>query len=259
MARTRTLAQLRSDVVDRADETDGGSGGRYTSVRLNRYINQAIQKYRAIVNGSGANDFFMKRTGLLTMDPSTTRDAAGWSPNMYIPRPTDFSVLIGIDVYISGSGGQITSLQPYDSVERNMFREDPTFLATNSIGQPVYYRLGGTNNTGIGLIQLLPYTGGAYQYEIFYVPLFTDLSSDSDTFDGVAGFEEYVVDCAALMCLQKEGNVSALYSSIAADVKEMEKSMAFKIATMGGVTRRMDTRGRRIDNRRYVRGNWWGS
>lgn len=238
MARTRTLAQLRGDVCDRADVVDGGTTGRYTSVRLNRYVNEAIQKYQAAVIETGGQDWFMKRTGVLTMSTSTTRDAVGWSPNMYVALPSDFLEIIGIDLIINGRS---FPLQQFERAERTMFQPDP-WLVGNNVGQPVYFRIGGTNNSGSKLAQIIPFAGSAYSYEILYVPVLADLSSDSDTFDGVAGFEEFVIDSAAAMVLLKDANVGTpLYQSIVQNRDDARREMKFRFSTMAGPGRRMNT------------------
>lgn len=249
MARTRTLAQLRGDVCNRADVTDGGTTGRHLTTRLTRYVNQAIQKYQATVIETGGQDWFMKRTGLSTMSTSTTRDAAGWAPNMYVALPTDFLEIIGIDLVINGRS---TPLQQFERAERTMFQPDP-WLVGNNVGQPVYFRIGGTNNAGSKLAQIIPFAGSAYQYEILYIPVIADLSADGDTFDGVAGFEEFVVDCAAAMVLLTDANVSTpLYQSIKEAQIDTKREMKFRFATMAGPGRRMDT------ERIRVRSAWLG-
>lgn len=255
MARTRTLGELRSDVCDRADVPDGLTTGRHTSDRLNRYINQAIQKYITTVTGAGGQDWYMKRTGLLTMATSQTRDANGWAPNMYVPLPSDFFELIGINLTI---GSQTLPLLQFETIERNRFRDLPSWLNGNGLGQPMFYRIGGTDQAGNRVCELIPWADGSgYTYEILYIPEIADLVDDSDTFDGRAGFEEFVTNQAALNVLLNDGNTETpLYLSIKADRDEMQAAMKYKFATMGGPGRRMDTGALRQRLSRWARGDW---
>lgn len=256
MARTRTLAELRTDVCDRADIVDGGTTGRHTSARLNRYINQSIQRYRSFVIEAGGTDYFMKRTGLLTLSTSQTRDAAGWAPYMYAPLPADFLDLIGVDIIING---QVTTLQQFERAERNMFRASPNWAVGVGTGQPVFFRVGGLNAAGLQVLQLIPFTDSAYQYEILYVPVLADLAQDADTFDGIAGWEEFVTNDAALAALINDGGTNvALQGAIMQDRDDTQKKMTFRIATMGGPARRVNTEDARRLSWAIARGEWWG-
>ena len=256
MPRTRTLAELRSDVADRADLTDGGSSGRYTSAKLNRYINQAIQRYQQLVTGAGGQDWYMKRSGATAIGSSQTRDSAGWAPNMYIALPSDFFDMIGLTVTISGT---TMPMVPFERSERTLFREMPSYLTSKSMGQPVYYRIGGTNASGAHIAEIIPWSDGAgYEYEMFWTPVTADLVADADTFDGRAGFEEYVVYRAAMDALLFAGNTNTpLYQSLKQSADEIEAEMKFKFATMQGAGRRLDTETTRQRLSRWSRGDWW--
>ena len=256
MARIRSLQQLRQDVCDKADIVDGGAGGRFPSARLNRYINQAIQKYVTIVTGAGGQEWYMQRTGLQTMGTSEVVDASGWAPNAYVTLPTAFYQLIGIDIVI---GGSTVSLLNFERAERNMFKDSPVWMQGNGKGQPMFYRIMGTNAAGAHIVEVVPAADAAYQYEVWYVPEIADLANDGDTFDGRAGFEEYVILEAALMCLTRDANVNAPYAAILAERDEMEAQMKFKFSTMAGPGRRINTEALRNRMMRFTRGHWWGT
>lgn len=56
---------------------------------------------------------------------------------------------------------------------------------------------------------------GAYTVIVRYTPAFTDLSGDSNTFDGISGWEELVVAmCARDMLLKEESDVSGVMQKI---------------------------------------------
>jgi len=256
MSRTRTLAELRGDVCAKADIVDGGAGGRFPSARLNRFINQAIQRYITIVTGAGGQEWYMQRTGLQTMGTSETVDASGWAPNQYVTLPTAFYQLIGIDIVI---GGSTVSLLNFERAERNMFKDSPIWMQGNGKGQPMFFRIVGTNAAGAHIAQVVPAADAAYQYEVWYVPEIADLVGDNDTFDGRAGFEEFVVLEACLYCLQRDANVAPAYAALQASRDEMKAQMKFKFATMDGPGRRINTEALRNRMMRFIRGHWWGT
>ena len=256
MARNRTLGELRADVCAEADIVDSGSAGRFTTARLNRFINQAIQRYITIVTGSGGQEWYSQRTGLQSMSTSEVVDASGWAPNQYVTLPTAFYQLIGIDIVI---GGSTVSLMNFERMERNMFKDSPIWMQGNGKGQPMFYRIQGTNAAGAHIVQVVPAADAAYQFEVWYVPEIADLSNDSDTFDGRAGFEDFVVLEAALRCLSRDGNTSTSYASIQQRRDEMEAQMKFKFATMDGPGRRINTEALRNRMMRFTRGHWWGT
>lgn len=54
-------------------------------------------------------------------------------------------------------------------------------------GRPIRYRIQGSS------LKLYPLPDSAYQMRIYYTPSFVDLVADTDTFDGINGFEEHAI------------------------------------------------------------------
>jgi len=233
---------------------DGGATGRHPSAELNRFINQAIQKYITLVSGSGGQNYYSKRTGVLTMGTSTVVDAAGWAPYQYVPLPSDFFELIGIDLIY---GSNVQTLVQFSNAERNQFRDGPFWLSSNGRGRPVYFRIMGLNAAGTQIAEVIPWSdGGAYQYEIWYIQQFPDLAADGDTFDGRAGFEEWIVNRAAMDALKKDANATALYGVITAENDKLEREMKQKFGSMAEAGYRMDTESIRLRAGMVSRGDW---
>ncbi len=65
-------------------------------------------------------------------------------------------------------------------------------------GYPYFYKLLGNN------IEVLPTPQGAFALELRYIPTATVLASDSDTFDGINGWDEFVVVDVARKMATKE-------------------------------------------------------
>lgn len=83
--------------------------------------------------------------------------------------PSDFYKLLGTD-QVLGNGQSIT-LEPYEALKRNSYQ------AYNQAGNVINLR---------------------------YIPTFTNLSADGDTFDGVNGWEEFIIVDAARKAAMKE-------------------------------------------------------
>lgn len=177
MARTVTLSQLRTDIAAQADITGAvGANSRYTPTTLTRYINQAIQRFREKLSNEGATHYLVSATGSLSTGatspyPFYVLDLSAVSPNVVR--------VYGLDITVNG--------------ETRMLKHVP-FNARADYG--------GARSTGIpdawaqyqtAKIAILPPSQQAFTYVAWYLPVLADLSGDADTFDGVAGWEDFVV------------------------------------------------------------------
>lgn len=105
--------------------------------------------------------------------------------------PADFYNLISVDIQYGSN--LIVSAKPYAEFERNMFRWMPGWQLT----APVYYRLLAGN------INFIPIPTGAFPVTLNYYPTYTTLVNDTDTFDGVSGWEDYAIWYAVACCRAK--------------------------------------------------------
>jgi hypothetical protein len=101
-------------------------------------------------------------------------------------------------------------------------------------------------------ISLLPApSGGTYRH--IYIPAPADLSGDSDTVDGVSGWEEFIVVDTAKKMLQKEESSTATIERdlerIRARIEEMVQNRAWSTPR-----RVVDVRGAATGP-----GDWWRS
>jgi len=106
------------------------------------------------------------------------------------------------------------------------------------------------------IVQVIPAARGVYTCTIWYVPVLPDLVNDADTFDGDAGFEEYIVNRAAMDCRTKDALTDGTYGAIARDVERLEKDLKHGIAGRAPAGRRIDTRGMRERLLAFSRGYW---
>jgi hypothetical protein len=114
--------------------------------------------------------------------------------------PSTFYQMLGVDVDLGG--GEYMSIRPYNFHERN------AHMLGFGWGYPdgVQYRIMGSK------IYFIPVPTAVENVLLHYIPYPTSLSADGDTFDGINGWEEYVVvDCAAKMLEKEESNADHLY------------------------------------------------
>jgi hypothetical protein len=177
MARTRTLAELREEVRQRADVEDATAW--LPNAELTRYINQSIARlYDKITQADEGN--FVTLTVDNTSAGSNSLGLAG-----------DFYKLIHVEVDLGGDKPQ--ALNRWSFKERHLYGSSGWVA-----GEPIAYRLTGS------ILNFMPTPEAAHALSIWYIPAITDLADDADTFDGRNGWEEWVVLDAAIKVKAKE-------------------------------------------------------
>lgn len=181
-----TLAQLKSQARDRADMQ---SSQFVSDSELVNYINGSIAELHDLLIAAYDNDYFITEYTFDTVAGTAT-----------YALPAAFYKLRGIDSRVSGD--QWFTLQPFNFNERNSQNELVAYLA---YGNNFRYRLVGSN------IMFTPAPTGVYNMKMWYIPVATKLSSDSDTLSDLNQFAEYViVDAAIKMMAKEEADVSVL-------------------------------------------------
>lgn len=187
MARTITLLQLKTQSRLRADKVGSGF---IQNDELVSYINSSACELYDLLVGAYGNDYFLDSHTFSTVNNTSDYDL-----------PADFYKMAGID-YLIGPQEALT-LKPYQFNERNRYRIGTYWNAIVGAGGP-RYKLNPTT------ISFLPVPDGVYNMELWYVPSCPKLVSDSDTFDGVNGWEEFIIIDAAIKMLQKEESDTSL-------------------------------------------------
>ena len=230
MSRTVALSQLRTDVRTKGDF--GGATVRHTDTQLNRYINQSIQAFRERISDDGSQHYLVSATGTLGVGPTSPYpfyqlDLSGVSPALVRTY--------GID--ITFSGGRVVTLDhvPFDQRAK--------YGTTNQGGTPQAWAHINTDQVAI-----LPASNTAYTYVVWYLPKFTDLSADGDTFDGVAGWEEWVVwDVVAQVIARDQfPQAFAIAEARRAEVEARVIRGATKVTQAGGAHVGRDTFGGKL-------------
>lgn len=181
-----TKAQQRADRVNSPFISDAEWKGM---------ANASLQQlYEKLIEAYGA-DYFVQASADITTTGATDTYAL----------PTDFFKLLGVDLRVWPSGTANTgwlTVWKFNFAERNNYSLRG---AAGWRGPPMRYRLRGSN------IVFMPVPAGGQTLRLWYAPVFTPLVNDSDTFDGVNGWEEWVVNDVAMKALVKdESDVSGV-------------------------------------------------
>lgn len=159
-----TLAALRTRCQQ---ESDNVGSSFITNAEWASYINASYQDlYGQIVQAFG-NDYFLQT-------PQTGYTFTTDGVNQFFALPSTFFKLLGVDLQLTGANAYV-SLRPFAFADRNKYSIANSFIP--QAGQTV---------------------------RVWYVPQPTLLSADTDTIDGVNGWEEFIVIDACIKALTKE-------------------------------------------------------
>lgn len=174
-----TLAALRTRVRFKANMENSQF---CTDSEINQYINDAYQSLYDLLVGK-FEDYYVTGPSSFTI----ATDANTYS------LPATFYKLLGVDRSIGGS--EYFPLKQFSFRDRNLKRINSRRLG---LAPNLEYRIFGDT------LYIVPEDQAAGDYRIWYVPKAVLMSADSDTMEGVNGWEEMVVVDAAIKCLIKE-------------------------------------------------------
>lgn len=174
MSRNVSLGQLMADVKDQADVM--GLEARHTASLLTRRINQSIQRFRERLSTEGCQHFLTSATKTLSAGatspyPFYALDLSGENPSVVRTYAVDLTV-----------NGVVKTLVHVPFEDRGRFG------GPSALGEPRAWC-----NYQTAKVAIMPAPGSEYQAVVWYLPVLPDLALASDTFDGVAGWEEYIV------------------------------------------------------------------
>lgn len=238
MARNVSLYQLRTDVSEQADIA--GNTARYTPTLLNRLINQSRQKFAREISNAGV-------THLLEPVSSTT-SVGTTSPYQF--QAIDLEPLIVGRNLVAVYGVDITVNGERRKLEQVPFNERSEWGSAEHLGPPVFWAAYQTRK-----IALFPAPDQAYAFTVWFLPSLTDMSVDSDTWDAVAGWEEYVkwdVTCAIMARDNNQAGFQLASAERAVAQSEILKN-ANRVTRAGSATVARDTFGLRIGLNRHSR------
>jgi hypothetical protein len=182
-----TLGQITLQAQQRADLVNSGF---VTPSEWTAMVNASCQQlYEKLVEAYGS-DYEVAASFNITTD--------GQNDNYALP--TDFFKLLGVDLQYSPAGANTTSgwisIGRFNFADRNRYTLPNVQLLWGRTN--LKYRLRGGN------IWFIPLPMGGQTCRIWYAPRFTPLVNASDSFDGINGWEEWVVNDVAMKVLVKE-------------------------------------------------------
>lgn len=201
---TVTLLSVRTQAKQRADMENSGF---VTDPEWNSYISASYKELYDLLISAYGNDYFVAPPVQITTDGTNDKYALP-DGTLYSSAPA-FYKLLGVDLQTRGNAQELISLKPFTFAERNLF--SPYGVQALYANTSLRYRLMGNN------LWLTPKPQAGLVLQLWYIPEPGNLVNDTDTFEGVSGWEEYVIIDAAIKALTKEeSDISVLGAQKAA-------------------------------------------
>jgi hypothetical protein len=186
MARTRELQSLEQDVLWQLGSD--GAWLRNDSPRVRRAINQSCAEFREVVSESGHPYYLRSTTGTLTVGATAPYHFGLLSLAALTPSHLR---IYGFDIKVGQDWRTLTAVHFQDRND-----EQPTLNVTGTPRQ--WFEFDRTN------VAYSPASQSAYPYLVWDLPVHEDLDADDDTFDGLNGWEEWVIFNAAAKLLLRD-------------------------------------------------------
>ncbi len=212
MARPVALSVLRGRIRVLADigADTTSTTARWPNARLNTEINQSWQALRRrLVQTNGAKSLYCKLATGSTASGVTAGKA--WTD---LALPADLAHLVGLELFLTTNRWRALKAIAFD--QRTQFYN--VFGAQTGAPRNFFlYNMGveSTTTVAAGLLGLLPATDRAYVYNLWYVPAWVDKANDTDVFDGVEGWDDWVIWDAVYKIATADGGAEGGMGSIA--------------------------------------------
>lgn len=225
--RTVTLAQLRQDVQNQADVA--GLTTRHGATLINRIINQEIQHFREDLSGEGSRHFLAIATGTML------QGATSGFPFRELNAGTLASGIVrvyGLDVKCQGG--------EWKRLEHTTFEDRANYGGPLNTDEPRVWAEFQTTRLAV-----LPPPDRNYDFVLWYLPVLNDLAADADTFDGVAGWEDYVMwsTVARLVIRDQFPQTYQMVMSMREEAMRKILRSATRVTSAGGATVGRDSLG----------------
>lgn len=191
MARTRSIGNLRADAYKRADLENSTSF--IPSAEVTEYVNQGYAALYRLLARAGRPNYFPTKSTLTTVsaDPDYALSA-------FSPTAASFWLEIAVHATIDGAKHVLTEMS-FDDIAAL------SDASSGWSGHAFRYRFIGDT------FYLYPAPTAGHVIELWWIPAptryATDGSADASTIDGVADYEQYIIDFAARQMAIKDGNL----------------------------------------------------
>ncbi len=174
-----TLEEIRDLCRERADMEENEF---VTDSTFNSHINASLAELHDLLIAAYADDYYMNE-----YDFTSTQDVKTYA------FPSDFYKVRGLDGLITGSW---VDIHKFNFNKRNVDQQNSLL---NIMGTPnIRYRAVGSNI----MFSRVPDPGT--QFKLWYTPKSVVLVNDSDAFEDINGYLEYVIVDVAMKVLNKE-------------------------------------------------------
>lgn len=229
MARLRQLSDLRTDTLKLADLENAAGGNRFGVSEVNEYVNKGIAHvYREMITVMD-RPFFQKDWAFRTTG-SNTNTTTG--TQLVYPLPPDFLQMLSV-LWATSSSGPWEALDPYEESERHMLINSGYLGAQWPVAYGIVGGVGavtqGTVPVGYS-IEILPQPPLNSVVQIRYVPTCPRLVNDTDTLDGILGFEDAACTWAAILMRRKDD----------LDTADLERDFGRHVMAIRSVAKRRD-------------------
>ena len=211
-----------------------GLTSRHDDTELTRFVNQALHAFRENVSAVGISHYLVSNTGTLTSGVTSG----------YPFKVLDLTALDPPVVRIYGFDVQLTDRR-WVSLRSEDFSQRTTYQWNDDSGGRVPEAF---SNITTYTIAILPAPGYSMSYRVWYLPLVDDLSADADTFDGITGWEDWIVyeACCRAMVRDRRSEAYAILTGERDRAWAHVLKGASRVAAAGGTLRRHDTMGRAL-------------
>lgn len=226
----KTLADLRTEARQRANMEDDGNF--VSDSEWKSYIQQGVASLYDILIDADDSKYLAKNAPVLTK-----------VGQFAFELPQDFYRLISVDYFASGSYCRATEakVEEYATLAA---RQPP-------ISAPEYY-IRGQFGTGAKHLFIFPDSVDGANLAIVYIPTPPILDADTDDFDAISDWHEYIIVYAAILALTKEeSDTSPLEVQLNRLTKRLRNAM--KDINVGEPKTVRDLNAKRNRRRRFLR------
>lgn len=177
-----TLSQFRLEARQRADMVNSNF---VTDSELTGYINNSISELHDMLVQAYGEDYYVKEVEFNT-DGTDNYELSS------IVTDDDFYKLRGVDSKLNGT--EWYTLKPFNFNERNRSQN----ISTNYGLGNIRYRIVGQK------LRFTPMPDTNLEMKLWYVPIAQVLTEDTDSYNDLNNFSEYVIVDAAIKMMQKE-------------------------------------------------------
>lgn len=192
-----TLATMRTTIRQRSDFVNNNF---ITDAEFNGYINASVFELYDILVQKFGDDYFVGIPYTYTTSGSinTATQASTY------PLPGDFYKGLRVEVALNpGDANSWITLRQFEFVQGNLwnFPNVYTFYGLTNLR----YRFNGNN------LMIVPIPSGGQTIRIWYVPISYSLINDTDTLNGLSGYEEYIITDVCIKALTKEESDASVF------------------------------------------------